>query len=129
MGTSPLILEVRPGLVNAGRLPTPPEDRPESPLEDLLELPPVDQRGVLFEMASRGIPVLHLLHVRGLAVRYGLPWDPIPLPGAGTTRLRDAQAGNGAVFWIITFLYLGAMVLVFPGWRRLLSWKKGFSRR
>ena len=54
-----------------------------------IEAPPLPDRGVLFEMAAQGTPVIHLLHVRGLALRYGLPWDPIPLPAPGTT------AGSG----------------------------------
>jgi poly-gamma-glutamate system protein len=39
--------------------------------------------GVIYAMASRGVPVVHLLHVAGLCRRYGLPWDPRPLPGPG----------------------------------------------
>jgi poly-gamma-glutamate system protein len=40
-------------------------------------------RGLVFEFASRGIPVVHLLHVRGLARDNGLPFDPVPLPPVG----------------------------------------------
>lgn len=39
-------------------------------------------RGVLFEFASRLVPVVHLLHARGLARAYDLPFDPVPLPDA-----------------------------------------------
>jgi poly-gamma-glutamate system protein len=45
-------------------------------------------RGLVFEFASRKIPVVHLLHVRGLARDNRLPFDPIPLP----------QIGEGAVY-------------------------------
>ncbi len=62
MGTSSLVLKVKPGL------------------NTRVSLPPESERGVLFEMAARGIPIIHLLYIRGLAVEYGLPWDPIPLP-------------------------------------------------
>jgi poly-gamma-glutamate system protein len=94
LGISPRVLNVPPGLV------------------DHLDLPPVNQRGVLFEMASRGVPVIHLLHVRGLALRYGLPWDPLPLPEAVTTRFSDAQKGKNLWFWLLTGAYLGALALV-----------------
>jgi len=46
-------------------------------------LPASPTRGLVFEFASRGIPVVHLLHVRGLARDNGLPFDPVPLPPVG----------------------------------------------
>jgi len=46
-------------------------------------LPLSPTRGLVFEFASRGIPVVHLLHVRGLARDNGLPFDPVPLPPVG----------------------------------------------
>ena len=65
LGTSELALNLEPGL------------------NTHLSIPPKAERGVLFEMASQGIPCLHLLFIKGLAAKYGLPWDPIPLPEAG----------------------------------------------
>jgi hypothetical protein len=91
LGSSPMILDVEPGL------------------NDHLDLPPEEQRGVLFQMAARGIPVIHLLHVRGLAQRHGLPWDPMPLPAAGSTPLRDPARPERAGFWIVTALYVGGL--------------------
>ena len=52
----------------------------------VLRLPDVPRsptRGVVFEFASRGIPVVHLLHIRGIARANDLPFDPIPLPPVG----------------------------------------------
>jgi len=52
----------------------------------VLKVPGVPQsptRGVVFEFASRGIPVVHLLYVRGIARDNNLPFDPIPLPPVG----------------------------------------------
>jgi poly-gamma-glutamate system protein len=94
MGRSPWILSLPPGLVKEVRLPPPQE------------------RGVLHAMAARGVPVIHLLHVRGLSMRYGLPWDPIPLPAPGSTSIRDETRGKGWVFWVLTIGYLGGLVLV-----------------
>lgn len=62
LGTSALVLEVKPGLNRN------------------VSLPAKSERGVLFEMAARDIPCIHLLFIKGLAMKYGLPWDPIPLP-------------------------------------------------
>ena len=38
------------------------------------------ERGIIFRMAEKDIPVIHLLNIKGLAHRYGLPIDPVPLP-------------------------------------------------
>jgi len=62
-GDTPASLEVPNGLV--GKWPA----MPLSPT-----------RGLMFEFAAQGVPVIHLLHVRGLAKDWGLPYDPVPLP-------------------------------------------------
>lgn len=110
LGKSPLILNVPAGLVD-GRFPG-----GWSGGREAMALPPEDQRGVVFEMVAQGVPVLHLLHIRGLSLRYGLPWDPIPLPEAGSTPFRDAHRGKGAAFWLLTLGYLGSLALLaLPG--------------
>lgn len=99
MGHSPRVLTLPPGLVGDVRLP------------------PEEERGVLYEMLARGVPVIHLLYIRGLAMRFGLPWDPIPLPAPGSIPIRDESRGKGPVFWLLTVAYLGALVLVIRGGR------------
>lgn len=69
LGTSELVLAVKPGLNRN------------------ISLPAQSQRGVLFEMAAQDIPCIHLLFVKGLVLKYGLPWDPIPLPKPGVAKL------------------------------------------
>ncbi len=51
----------------------------------LRALPPCPQarQGVAHRFLATGVPVISLLNVRDLAVRYGLPIDPIPLPHPG----------------------------------------------
>jgi poly-gamma-glutamate system protein len=54
--------------------------------------------GVLWRMSGRGVPVVHLLHVDGIARAFGLPRDPVPLPAPGrggpfTRPSRAAAAG------------------------------------
>ncbi len=100
LGSSPLVLKVNPGL--SPRVP----------------LPPPDERGVLFEMAAAGVPVIHLLYIRGLALRYGLPWDPVPLPEPGTTPLQDGTGARDWRFWLITVAYFVALGLIVAVRRR-----------
>lgn len=47
-------------------------------------MPAGPTRGLVFEFAARGVPVVHLLHVRGLAKDGGLPYDPVPRPEVGS---------------------------------------------
>ncbi len=91
LGRSPRILEVPPGLIL-------------QPASALL-IPPEKERGVLFEMAARGVPLVHLLHIRGLALRHGLSWDPASLPLPGATRLRTGETGGGPGFWLLSLAY------------------------
>jgi poly-gamma-glutamate system protein len=65
IGTNAEVLKLRPGL-----------------LRDVF-VPPPGERGVLQAMAAKKVPVIHLLNIKGLAERYGLPWDPKPLPRPG----------------------------------------------
>jgi len=65
LGTSELALKIEPGLNTHLTIPEKPE------------------RGVLFEMAAQHVPCIHLLFTKGLAIKYGLPWDPVPLPEPG----------------------------------------------
>jgi poly-gamma-glutamate system protein len=65
IGIDSMVLHVRPGLNRIKKLPS------------------LERRGVLYAMAAKGIPVIHLLYVRGLVQRYGLPWDPSPIPDPG----------------------------------------------
>ncbi|MFC1561791.1 poly-gamma-glutamate system protein [candidate division KSB1 bacterium] len=95
LGISPHVLDVRPGLNM--RITT---------------LPPRDQRGVLFEMAARGIPVIHLLYIKGLSMNHGLPWDPVPLPETGESELIDEMAGASAGFFITAAAYFTALFVL-----------------
>ena len=60
--------------------PAPPGPRPALPNSPPAP-PGSPTRGLVFEFAARGVPVIHLLHVKGLARENHLPYDPIPMPG------------------------------------------------
>ncbi len=98
MGTDSEILKVRPGLAV------------------FREIPPDGRRGVIFEMAARGVPVIHLLYIKGLCDQFGLPWDPRPLPppgSGGVFRVRSFSllplsviSGIYFLLWVLGFLFL-----------------------
>jgi poly-gamma-glutamate system protein len=39
--------------------------------------------GLIHHFAGRGVPVVHLLNIKRLALDWGLPFDPVPLPAIG----------------------------------------------
>jgi poly-gamma-glutamate system protein len=88
LGTSALALQLQPGLNRD------------------VALPPIEERGVLFDMAALNVPVIHLLFIRGLAARYGVSWDPIPLREPGEMELRADRPPNTRVLWLIGIPYL-----------------------
>ncbi|MGB9835510.1 MAG: poly-gamma-glutamate system protein [Candidatus Saccharicenans sp.] len=73
LGRDASILELKPGLTSVEKIPPP------------------ERRGLIQTMASRGIPVIHLLNIQELVTRYGLPWDPQPLPQPGASLAGRSQ--------------------------------------
>lgn len=92
LGTSRLALDVRPGLNTS------------------LSLPPASERGVLFEMSARGVPVIHLLFIKGLVAEAGLPWDPIPLPQPGM--IHPPGSGRTGSFWLVAGAYFALLLVL-----------------
>lgn len=41
--------------------------------------------GLIYEYSNRGVPVMHFLDIKGLAIKSGIPVDPTPLPEPGTS--------------------------------------------
>ncbi len=94
MGTDSEILEVGPGLAAFS------------------QIPPRERRGVIFEMAARRIPVIHLLYVKGLCDRFGLPWDASPLPKAGQGKVFEKKEVDSRTFLILAGAYFLVSALI-----------------
>ena len=71
------------------------------------------------EMARRGVPVIHLLNIKGLAAEYGLPWDPSPLPRAGEGDLYRRSPGSNPLVMTLIGAYFILVVLALALFRRL----------
>lgn len=94
MGTDSEILKVTPGLAAFSRIPPP------------------SRRGMIFELAARRVPVIHLLYIKGLCERYGLPWDPAPLPEPGEGRFYGQKEVAPRVFLFLTAAYVLLIAIV-----------------
>ncbi|UCE06272.1 MAG: hypothetical protein JSW07_22290, partial [bacterium] len=82
-------------------------------LNEQILIPPKVERGVLFEMAARNIPTIHLLYIKGLTLKYGLPWDPIPLPDLKDFELFDMTSSLTIRFWTIAIIYWAILIILF----------------
>ncbi len=97
MGTDSEILNVAPGLAAFSTIPS------------------RERRGLIFEMAARRVPVIHLLHIKGLCDRYGLPWDPTPLPETGEGEFYGWKEVTPRAFIILAgahFLLMAAVLAI-----------------
>jgi poly-gamma-glutamate system protein len=73
LGTDASVLNASPGLVEA------------------LAQPPVERKGVIHAMAEDGAAIIHLLNLKELVQRYGLSWDPSPVPAPGSLEIRQEE--------------------------------------
>jgi poly-gamma-glutamate system protein len=100
MGTDPEVLKIRPGLARS------------------IVVPPPDRRGVIQAMAAAGVPVIHLLNIKGLCERFGLPWDPRPLPPPGQGRIYRLAAARSWPAMALTAAYVLTVAVLMIGVRR-----------
>ncbi len=73
------------------------------------KIPENPERGLIFEYQNLGVPIVHLLNIRDLAVKNGLPIDPIPLPEIGEGGVYRQKSYNKAIIFLVIgmeFLYL-----------------------
>ncbi len=68
-------------------------------------------RGVIIEMARRGVPIIHLYNIRQLWLAYELPLHPVPLPEPGSGGIFVRTKYNVTVA-AIAICFLSTMVLV-----------------
>ncbi len=95
IGTSPLVLKLDPGVNRTMEIPRAKETH-----------------GVVFAMANRHIPLVHVLNIKGLALKYGIPWDPIPLPKVdGVVQVR-ARIGLVSPAGLTIVVYIIAVILI-----------------
>jgi len=74
------------------------------------KIPDNPERGLIFEYQSLNIPVVHLLNIRDLALKNGIPVDPIPLPEIGKSQVFFELRYQK---WIIVItIIIGIMVLI-----------------
>jgi len=73
------------------------------------KIPDHPERGLIFEYQNLEIPIIHLLNIRDLAIKNGLPIDPIPLPEIGKGGVYRQISYNKVIIFLVIgmeFLYL-----------------------
>ncbi len=68
-------------------------DFPNGLVTDPPRIPTTPNRGLMYEYAARGIPVINMLNVRQMAADNGLAYDPVPL----------TEPGEGGVYYHVVY--------------------------
>jgi len=97
-------------LVNLGRDSSVLELRPG--LTQVKKIPPENRCGLIQRLASEGIPVIHLLNIRGLVERYNLPWDPQPLPQVDKDLKLQQEDSYKRKLWLLLAVYILACAAI-----------------
>ncbi len=84
------------------------------------EIPEHPERGLIFEYQALGLPVIHLLNIRDLALKNGIPVDPVPLPQVGKSNVYFELKYQK---WIIALTIFIGMVFLY------LNMKNNLLRR
>lgn len=75
-------------------------------------------RGVIIEMGQKGIPVIHLLNVDQLLLKYGLPKATFPLPEPGDGGIFVEKKYSVVVTAIATFILVAVIFAVYLSERK-----------
>ena len=62
-----------------------------------------DKQGVMYEMAKRKVPIIHLKNVETLMNKYKLPFEPVPIPVIGEGKLYHAYKYQ---VWIVSICFI-----------------------
>jgi hypothetical protein len=96
-------------------------DFPQGLVLDPPRIPIAADRGLNYEFAARGVPVINLLNVRLLAEQNGLPFDPVPLPRPGEGGVYSETRVEKAVLVASLAVVLGILVAYAIRRRRALK--------
>jgi poly-gamma-glutamate system protein len=110
-GTTPEGLNLQPGLN-----------------KEIENIPDSDERGVLYEFASNKVPVLHLLYMKGLSIKYGLVWDPIPFQNDSYKKIINLDNSEKQKYIIFFLSYVVCLTLVAVIGKRFLNTKESKNR-
>jgi len=94
MGTSQLSLNLKPGLIRSSKLPD------------------QNERGMIFSMLSKNIPVIHLLFIKGLTQQYNLLWDAPSIPAYVRSNYKTSDKHPLLIILGISFLIYFIIILI-----------------
>jgi poly-gamma-glutamate system protein len=70
-------------------------------------------RGVIIEMGKAEIPVIHIMNIKQLLAKYGLPYSPVPMPEPGEGGIFVHREYNLIITAIATLFLIVIIVLVY----------------
>jgi poly-gamma-glutamate system protein len=70
-------------------------------------------RGVIIEMGKAEIPIIHIMNIKQLLAKYGLPYSPVPMPEPGEGGIFVHRQYNLIITAIATLFLIVVIVLVY----------------
>ena len=70
-------------------------------------------RGVIIEMGKAEIPIIHIMNIKQLLAKYGLPYSPVPMPEPGEGGIFVHRQYNLIITAIATLFLVIVIVLVY----------------
>jgi len=67
-------------------------------------------RGIIFDFWEQAIPIIHLLNVDEIALKYGLPRAPVPLPSVGSGKVFSIERYNLTIATISTVILFSVLL-------------------
>jgi poly-gamma-glutamate system protein len=89
-----------------------------SGLTEKLPLNNFPVHGVIIQMGRKGIPIIHLLNIDQLMTKYGLPFNPVPLPEPGEGGIFVQKKYNLVITSIATAFLIAVIVFIYLGERK-----------
>ena len=69
------------------------------------------ERGLILEYLEQGVPVIHLLNIRDLALKWDIPIDPVPFPPIGSEGVYYETKKNTWLIWASVGAILATLAL------------------
>lgn len=72
-----------------------------------------DKKGLIENYLMKGIPVIHMLNIKKIALKYGLPYDPTSYPEVGIGNVYYEETYHLVIPIIAVLVSIGLLVFIF----------------
>lgn len=86
----------------------------------------LEKKGLIERYLEKGVPIVHMLNLKSLALRYDLPYDPVNLPTVGTGNVYYEKEYHMSI--PIIAISVSVLLFIFLGINRYKERKKNYDK-